>query len=78
MVVAVKSHARNEAVAATNAEEPTVTVILPYREARALAHAAELLRAACSGARLARNTDALDIAHLRLLSAIERQEKGMV
>jgi len=76
MVVVVDSHAINESLAATNAEQPTVTVIFTHREARALAHAAELLRAACSGARLTGSTDALGVAHLRLLSAIERQEKA--
>ena len=75
MAVVVRSHARNEPVAATNAAEPMVTVVLSHREARALAHAAELLRAACSRARLPRNNDTLDLAHLRLLSAIERQER---
>jgi len=70
----VKSYARNKRVAATNADEPTVTVVLSHREARALAHAAELLRSACSQARLPRNSDTLDLAHLRLLNAIERQE----
>jgi hypothetical protein len=52
-----------------------VTVVLSHREARALAHAAELLRAACSSASLPRDDGTLDLAHLRLLSAIERQER---
>jgi len=71
----MRSGARSEPVAATNAGEPTITLVLSYREARALAHAAELLRAACSQASIPGDSDTLDLAHLRLLSAIERQER---
>jgi hypothetical protein len=75
MAVAVRSDARNEPVATANAGEPAITVVLSHREARALAHAAELLRAACSQAGIPGSNEALDLSHLRLLSAIERQER---
>lgn len=62
------------AAAKEDADEPIVIVVLSHREARALAHAAELLRATCTRAWQARNDGTLDLAHLRLVSAIERQE----
>lgn len=68
---AMESQAQSEA---RTAEEATLTVVLSVREARALAQAAELLLAARWGVRLPRGTATLDIAHLRLVNAIERQE----
>lgn len=52
-----------------------VSIVLTVQEARALSHAAELVRDVFADAHLRADENNLATAHLRLLSALERDER---